>query len=211
MDDIDACDTRATTRPLVDAERLRDEVRRTYHHVADEPDGTHHFHTGRRLARRLGYPRGVVDQLPEEALESFAGIANPFSLRALGEGERVVDAGCGAGFDSFVAAGQVGPSGEVVGVDMTEAMIAKARRSAEALGLGNVTFREGLLECLPVQDGWADTVIANGALNLCADKRQAFAEIWRVLAPGGRLQFGDIANGRPVPPEAVAQIDLWTG
>ena len=196
---------------LVDPEALREEVRRKYREVARDPHGEHHFHTGRPLARLLGYPDDVLDALPERAVESFAGIANPFSLRRLEAGERVVDVGSGAGFDSFVAAAQVGLSGFVVGVDMTAEMLTKARDSAGALGLSNVAFREGLAEALPVPDGWADVVISNGVLNLCADKRAVFAEIHRVLARGGWLQFGDIANGRPVPPEALRQIDLWTG
>ena len=196
---------------LVDAESLRAEVRDKYRAVAVEPAGSYHFHTGRLLAARLGYESDVVDALPEAAVESFAGVANPFALRRLGTGERVVDVGSGAGFDSFVAAGQVGPGGSVVGVDMTPEMLAKSRATAERLGLASVEFREGLAEGLPVGDGWADTVISNGVINLCADKRAVFAEIFRVLRPGGVLQFADIANGRPVPAEALRDIDLWTG
>jgi arsenite methyltransferase len=134
-----------------------------------------------------------------------------FSLRTLARGERVVDIGSGAGFDSFVAAGQVGPDGRVVGVDMTPEMLAKSRETARAMGLRHVEFREGLAESVPVDDGWADTVISNGVINLCPDKRAVFEEIRRVLRPGGLLQFADIANGRPVPPEALRDIDLWTG
>jgi ubiquinone/menaquinone biosynthesis C-methylase UbiE len=132
-------------------------------------------------------------------------------LRPLAPGERVVDIGSGAGFDSFVAAAQVGPSGHVVGVDMTPEMLDKSRTTAEQLGCANVEFREGLAEQLPVEDGWADVVISNGVINLCADKRAVFTEVRRVLRPGGRLQFADIANGRAVPPEALRDIDLWTG
>jgi arsenite methyltransferase len=149
--------------------------------------------------------------VPERAVESFAGVGNPFALQSLDPGERVVDVGSGAGFDSFIAAGQVGPGGQVVGVDMTPEMLKKSRATAEALGFDHVEFREGLAEALPVEDGWADVVISNGVINLCADKKAAFEEIRRVLRPGGRLQFADIANGRPVPPEALRDIDLWTG
>jgi ubiquinone/menaquinone biosynthesis C-methylase UbiE len=126
-------------------------------------------------------------------------------------GERVVDVGSGAGFDSFIAAGQVGVSGEVIGIDMTPEMLTKSRRNAEELGATHVSFREGLAEALPVEDGWTDVVISNGVINLCADKQAALAEIHRVLRPGGVLQFADIANGRPVPLEALRDIDLWTG
>ncbi len=195
----------------VDAARLREEVQSKYRGVATAPRATYHFHTGRVAARRLGYDMSLVDSLPDRAVESFAGVGNPFELRALERGERVVDAGSGAGFDSFVAAHQVGTNGSVVGVDMTPEMLDKSTTTADVLGLQNVEFRKGLLEAMPVEDGWADVVISNGVINLCPDKRAAFSEIRRVLRPGGCLQFADIANGQPVPPEALRDIDLWTG
>jgi arsenite methyltransferase len=195
----------------VDVDVLRDQVREKYRAVAEAPDATYHFHTGRQLAVRLGYDPTVLDELPDRAVESFAGVANPFSLRPLQAGERVVDVGSGAGFDSFVAAHHVGPFGTVVGVDMTDEMLTKARATAEALGLAHVEFRPGFAEALPIEEGWADTVISNGVINLCADKRTVFDEIHRVLRPGGVLQFADIANGRPVRPEVLRDVDLWTG
>ncbi len=196
---------------LVEPEELRKQVRDKYREVATEPQRSFHFHTGRALAARLGYDAKAVEALPDRAVESFAGVGNPFSLRRLQAGEHVVDVGSGAGFDSFTAAGQVGAGGEVVGVDMTPEMLEKATATAVSLGLDQVEFREGLAEDLPVEDGWADVVISNGVINLCADKWAAFIEIRRVLRPGGWLQFADIANGRPVPPEALRDIDLWTG
>ena len=196
---------------LVDPAALREQVRGKYREVAVDPGASFHFHTGRYLARRLGYQDDLVAVLPDRAVESFAGVANPFSLHPLAAGEKVVDIGSGAGFDSFIAAGQVGPGGQVVGVDMTGEMLAKSRQTAAALGLAQVEFREGLAEALPVPDGWADVVISNGVINLCADKQTVFAEIHRVLRPGGRLQFADIANGQPVPEGALRDIDLWTG
>jgi len=195
----------------VDPVALREEVKSKYRDVARNPNGEHHFHTGRPLARRLGYDPALVDSMPDAAVESFAGVANPFSLRALEPGEKVVDAGSGGGFDCFVAAHQVGPQGKVVGVDMLPEMLEKSRTSAKLMGLKQVEFREGLLEQIPVQDGWADVVISNGVINLCADKKKTFSELWRVLRPGGKLQFGDIANGKPVPADALRDIDLWTG
>ena len=196
---------------LVDPEALRAEVRTKYREVAADPHRRFHFHTGRPLADRLGYDPEVVGALPDRAVESFAGVGNPFSLRALEPGERVVDVGSGAGFDSFIAADQVGASGWVVGIDMTEEMLAKSRETAEQMGVEHIEFREGLAEALPVEDGWADAVVSNGVINLCADKRAVFDEVFRVLRPGGWMQYADIANGRPVPPEALRDIDLWTG
>jgi SAM-dependent methyltransferase len=196
---------------LVDPEALREQVREKYREVAGDPHRAFHFHTGRPLAARLGYQQEAVDALPDRAVESFAGVGNPFSLRRLQAGEQVVDVGSGAGFDSFIAAGQVGSNGRVLGIDMTAEMLKKSRQTAEALGLGHVEFREGLAERIPVEDGWADAVISNGVINLCADKKAVFEEIHRVLKPGGWVQFADIANGRPVPPEALRDIDLWTG
>jgi SAM-dependent methyltransferase len=195
---------------FVDPEVLREQVRDKYREVAVDPDHAFHFHTGRGLAARLGYESDAVDALPDRAVESFAGVGNPFSLRHLSPRERVVDVGSGAGFDSFIAAGQVGAEGRVVGVDMTPEMLEKSRETADALGFEHVEFRDGLAESIPVRDRWADAVIANGAINLCADKMKVFEEIHRVLRPGGWVQFADIANGRPVPPEALRDIDLWT-
>jgi SAM-dependent methyltransferase len=194
----------------VDPAALREEVKSKYREVAENPHGSFHFHTGRRLARRLDYDMSVVDAMPDSAVESFAGVANPFALRPLQPGERVVDAGSGAGFDCFIAAHQVGAEGRVVGIDMLAEMLARSRAAAEQMGLENVEFREGLIEDMPVGDGWADVVMSNGVINLCADKRGAFQEIWRVLRPGGWLQFADIANGKPVPESALRNIDLWT-
>jgi len=128
----------------------------------------------------------------------------------LTEGERVIDAGSGVGFDCFIAAGQVRPEGRVVGIDMTEEMIEKSRATARELGLDNTEFREGLLEDMPVKDGWANVVISYGVFNLCADKRWVFSEVMRVLRPGGHLQFADITNGKPVPEAAISNIDFWT-
>lgn len=200
-----------TYEPVVDPDTLRDRVRGKYREVAVAPGGSFHFHTGRAAAHRLGYDDERVAALPDAAVESFAGVGNPFALRRLEPGERVVDVGSGAGFDSFLAAGHVGPGGRVVGVDMTPEMLAKARATAAELGMDHVEFRQGLAEELPVEDSWADVVISNGVINLCPDKRAVLEEIRRVLRPGGHLQFADIANGKPVPEAAVRDIDLWTG
>lgn len=194
----------------VDPRSLREEVKNKYRDVARDPGGEYHFHTGRALAKRLGYDQVVVDAMPDAAVESFAGVANPFVLRHLAAGEKVIDAGSGAGFDAFVARGQVGAAGHIIGIDMLPEMLTKSRATAQGMGYGNMEFREGLLEEIPVADNWADVVISNGVINLCADKKLVFDELWRVLRPGGHLQFGDIANGKPVPESAVSNIDLWT-
>jgi SAM-dependent methyltransferase len=195
----------------VDPEALRGQVRDKYREVAPDPQGRFHFHIGRSLAARLGYDLAAVDSLPDRAVESFAGFGNQYSLRRLRAGEGVVDVGSGAGFDSLMAAGQVGPEGRVVGVDMTAEMLRKSRETAEALGVPRWSSGKAWPRRLPVEDGWADVVISNGVVNLCADRRAVFKEIRRVLRPGGTLAFADIANGRSVPPDALRDLDLWTG
>jgi SAM-dependent methyltransferase len=195
----------------LDTVALREAIQAEYAEVAEHPDKGFHFHTGRPLARLLRYEDAWLAGIPEASIASFAGTGNPFGVGALRPGERVVDVGCGAGIDSLIAATMVGPQGRVLGVDMTPAMLAKARRAAAAGGFANVEFREGYGEALPVPDGWADVVISNGVLNLMPDKAAALAEMARVLAPGGRLQLGDILVQKAVPEGAKRDIDLWTG
>jgi SAM-dependent methyltransferase len=176
-----------------------------------DPGRGFHFHTGRRLAKIVEYEDAWLTGIHETAIESFAGTGNPFSLGALAQGERVVDVGSGGGIDSLIAARMVGPEGAVIGVDMTPAMLERARRAADEAGIRNVEFREGLMEDLPVEDGWADVVISNGVLNLTPDKGRALAEMNRVLKPPGRIQIGDILVARAVSAESKKKIDLWTG
>ncbi|MEX2598844.1 MAG: methyltransferase domain-containing protein, partial [Dehalococcoidia bacterium] len=197
--------------PEISIDVLRQAIQDEYEAVARQPDQGFHFHTGRPLARMLNYQDEWLEGIPEEAIESFAGTGNPFSLGQLQPGEHVVDMGSGAGFDSLIAAKMVGPSGQVTGVDMTPAMLGKARRAAADAGLANVTFAEGYAESLPVPDGWADVVISNGVLNLVPDKPAALREMARVLRPGGRLQIGDILVQKQVPNSAKEDIALWTG
>jgi ubiquinone/menaquinone biosynthesis C-methylase UbiE len=159
----------------------------------------------------LGYRDKWLKGLPEGSIASFAGTGNPFRIGQLHPGERVVDVGCGAGIDSLIAAKMVGPDGLVIGVDMTEAMLEMARKSALEAGSSNVEFRAGLAESLPVPDDWADVVISNGVLNLVPAKLVALQEMARVLKPTGRLQIGDILVQQAVPEDAKQQIDLWTG
>jgi SAM-dependent methyltransferase len=195
----------------LDINNLRAAIRKEYEAVALAPDEGFHFHTGRPLARLVGYEEAWLDGIPELSIESFAGTGNPFSLGELQPGERVLDIGSGAGIDSLIAAKMVDPSGRVVGIDMTQAMLDKARWAAAEAGIDNVEFREGYGENLPVPDDWADVVISNGVLNLMPDKLGALREMARVLKPNGRLQIGDILVQKAVPESAKHKIDLWTG
>jgi SAM-dependent methyltransferase len=203
--------TQAFSPAPVDVDRLRAEIRLKYREVATTPERGFHFHTGRPLAAMLDYPLDVVDALPAGVVESFAGVNNPFSMGDLRPGETVLDVGSGAGFDAILAARMVGPTGRVIGVDMTPEMRAKAAANARLVGLTNVEFREGLAEALPVDDASVDVVISNGVLNLCPDKLAAYRELFRVLKPGGRLQIADVVVQKAVPSTAVVDIDLWTG
>lgn len=197
--------------PKVNIKVLRSAIRAEYRDVAVNPQKGFHFHTGRPLAKILGYDDELIKIVPESSVNSFAGTGNPFSLGTIRPGERVVDVGCGAGFDSLIAAHMVGNSGGVISIDMTPEMLQKAQGASEVAGLNNVDFREGVAETLPVDDKWADVVISNGVVNLCPDKLAVFREMYRVLKPGGRLQIADILVEKPVPEEAKESIDLWTG
>lgn len=195
----------------LDLDELRRAIQDEYALVATAPDHGFHFHTGRRLGRILGYEDVWLDGVPEETVASFAGTGNPFSAGVLTSGERVVDVGCGAGIDSLIAAGMVGPEGAVVGVDMTPAMVERATLSARQGGYSSVRFHQGVAEALPVEDGWADVVISNGVLNLFPDKLGGLQEMARVLRPGGRLQIGDILVQKSVGEKAKRDINLWKG
>jgi SAM-dependent methyltransferase len=195
----------------VDRDELRRRISEKYRDVAVNPALGFHFHTGRPLARMLGYPDAVIDLLPPGTVDSFAGTGNPFLFGDLAAGETVLDIGCGAGFDTLIAARQVGLGGRVISVDMTEEMRSKARDGAHALRFSNVDVREGYAESLPVADGSIDVVISNGVINLCPDKQAVFREMSRVLKPGGRIQVGDILVHREVPQDAKDDIELWSG
>jgi arsenite methyltransferase len=195
----------------LDVGTLREAIREEYAEVANYPTKGFHFHTGRPLARILEYRDEWLEGIPESSIESFAGTGNPFSLGELRPGERAVDVGCGAGMDSLIAGRMVGPEGRVIGVDMTQAMLEKARGAANETGLENVEFHQSYAEELPVPEGWADVVISNGVLNLMPDKAAVLDEIVRVLKPDGRLQIGDILVQKAVPESAKRKIDLWTG
>jgi SAM-dependent methyltransferase len=193
----------------VDVDELRDKVKVMYRAVAQEPQGEFHFELGRVLAERLGYPPGELDGVPAEAIESFAGVGYHLGLAATGAGERVVDLGSGAGMDTFLVARPAGAGGEVVGVDMTEEQLAKARALAARDGFSNVRFEQGYIEEAPVDDASADVVISNGVINLCDDKPAVFREIARMLKPGGRMAISDIVTERQLTEAIVCDVNLW--
>jgi SAM-dependent methyltransferase len=195
----------------LDVTLLRSEIQRTYADVSTQPDREFMFPTGRAWALDLGYPQDLLARVPEASCESFAGVANPFSMGALQPGEDVLDVGCGAGMDSLVAAQMVGPAGSVTGVDMTPEMVAKAHGSIAEMGLGNVRIVEGSAEHLPFDDASFDVVISNGVIDLIPDKDAVFSEVVRVLRPGGRIQLADVTIQQPVSEEGQRNIDLWTG
>ena len=194
----------------IDIGLLKSEIRKTYAAVSQEPERDYVFPTGRAWAQDLDYPPELT-QVPDSVVESFAGVANPFSLGRLEPGERVLDVGSGAGTDSLVAGLMVGLEGSVTGLDMTPEMLAKARAGAAELGLERVTFLEGEAERLPFADESFDVVISNGVVDLIPDKDAVFSEIHRVLAPGGRIQIADVTIQQPVSDEGKRNIDLWTG
>ena len=195
----------------LDVDLLRSEIQRTYASVSNDPGREFMFPTGRAWAEDLGYPAELLARVPETSCESFAGVANPFSLGVLDPGEDVLDIGCGAGMDTLVAAQMVGADGYVTGIDMTPDMAAKARRSAAEMGLANVTIVDGSAEELPFADAGFDVVISNGVIDLIPDKEAVFSEIARVLRPGGRIQLADVTIQRPVSEEGRRNIDLWSG
>jgi arsenite methyltransferase len=194
----------------IDVQLLKSEIKKTYASVSAEPDRDFIFPTGRAWADDLRYPDELAG-VPEAAVESFAGVANPWELGRLAPGERVLDLGSGAGTDSLIAAQMVGERGHVTGIDMTPEMLAKARAAAAEMGVTNVEFVESEAEQLPFPDESFDVVISNGVIDLIPDKDAVFAELFRVLAPGGHIQIADVTIQNPVSAEGRRNIDLWTG
>jgi SAM-dependent methyltransferase len=201
----------STTDIPVDVDVLRGEIRKTYTEVSTEQDREFIFPTGRSWAQELGYPEPELSRVPDASVESFAGVANHWTLGRVAPGEVVLDLGCGAGTDLLIAAQMTGPSGRAIGVDMTTAMLERTRASAADMGLENVAVHETLIETLPLEDASVDLVISNGVIDLVPDKEAVFDEIDRVLRPGGRLQIADVVIHHEVSEDARKRIDLWTG
>jgi len=195
----------------VDVDVLREEIRKTYTDVSTTPDQGFIFPTGRAWAQDLGYPEPELSRVPDATVESFAGVANHWTLGRIDPGSVVVDLGCGAGTDLLIAAQMTGPDGRAIGVDMTSTMLTRVRESAAEMGLTNVELHETLIEQLPLEDASVDVVISNGVLDLVPDKEAVMDEIDRVLRPGGRVQFADVVIHREVSEDARGRIDLWTG
>jgi SAM-dependent methyltransferase len=195
----------------VDVDLLREEIRRTYTDVSTDQRQEFIFPTGRAWARELGYPEPELSRVPDATVESFAGVANHWLLGDIEPGSVVLDLGCGAGTDLLIAAQNTGSGGRAIGVDMTSAMLERAAASAREMGLANVQVHEALIETLPIDDASVDVVISNGVIDLVPDKEAVFAEIDRVLRPGGRLQLADVVIHTEVSEDARERIDLWTG
>jgi len=195
----------------VDVGILRDEITKTYTEVSTAPGRDFIFPTGRAWAEELGYPQPELARVPEATVQSFAGVANLWSLGRIEPGSVVVDLGCGAGTDLLIAAQMTGPDGRAIGIDMTDSMLDRARAGAQAMGMTNVELDYGLIEDLPLADESVDVVISNGVIDLVPDKDAVFAEIDRVLRPGGRLQLADVIIHTEVSEDARKRIDLWTG
>jgi 2-polyprenyl-3-methyl-5-hydroxy-6-metoxy-1,4-benzoquinol methylase len=193
----------------VDARQLRAKVKEMYKSVAEQPQGTFHFEMGRELAQRLGYPAAQLDRLPVQAIESFAGVGYHLGLATLAPGERVLDMGSGSGTDAFLAWLGVSSGGQVIGIDMTDEQLAKARRLAADAGFAGVGFEKAYIEEVPVETGSVDVVISNGVINLCADKQAVLTEIARVLKPGGRMAISDIVTEKQLTEAIICDVNLW--
>jgi arsenite methyltransferase len=202
----------ATTCPLgFNIDKLRQLVRAEYDRVAREPDGKFHFHRGPQYAARmLRYDERELSTIPEESTACFAGVGNPHRIGPIAAGETILDIGCGAGVDLLLAAKRIGPVGRAIGVDMTPAMIERAKAAALKTGLWKtVKIRRGIAEDLPIETDTIDVVISNGVLNLSANKVRAFSEVFRVLRPGGRFYLADVVVQRELSLDARSDVDLW--
>ena len=197
------------SRTVVDAADLERRVKDMYTQVALEPQARYHFEMGREMASRLGYTKEELDAAPAASIESFAGVGYYFGLANLRAGEHVVDLGSGSGMDSFIAAHKVGVNGQVTGIDMTDAQLAKAERLGQEHAFRSVHFRRAFIDATGLSDRCCDVVISNGVINLSPDKDAVFREAARLLRPGGRLALADIVTGVPLPETVSCDATLW--
>jgi len=188
---------------------LEGKVKAMYRDVAENPHGEFHFEMGRALAERLGYRPADLDRIPAEAIDSFAGVGYYFHLLGDMDGARVLDLGSGSGMDTFVASRIAGPTGTVIGLDMTDSQRAKAETLRQRDGFRNVTYVKGYIDATPFEDGSFDVIISNGVINLAVDKPQVFREISRLLRPGGRLALADIVTDVSLPESISCNTTLW--
>lgn len=198
-----------TSIKKVDSAALEQKVKKMYSDVALNPAGEYHFEMGRDLAEKLGYEKKDLDLIPAEAIESFAGVGFYFDMADLKEGDLVLDLGSGSGMDTFIAALKVGTSGKATGVDMTDEQLVKAERLRKEHQFTNVSFCKSYIETLPFPDGSFDVVISNGVINLSPEKEKVFAEVSRVLKPGGRMVIADIVTEKQLPENITCNSTLW--
>lgn len=195
---------------MVTEAQIKDAIRKKYAAVAASPEGKFGYPTGREGAAALGYEQVLIDGAPAALLRSFCGVGNPFSLGKVSPGHTVLDVGCGAGFDLYVAGRLVGASGRVCGIDLTSEMVDRARQNLAEASLDNFEVLQVSSEEIPFNDYTFDSVISNGVINLSTNKQQLFMEIFRVLKTGGKLQFADVVLEKDIPATMAGSLEAWS-
>jgi len=190
-------------------EQLREKVRGAYSAAAERPQGSHVFPVGRQFAESLGYPKRLLANLPSDCVDAFAGVSNVSVFADIPEGKTVLDLGCGAGMDALIAAQRTGPKGKVIGLDFSEAMLGRARRSLGEAGLTNVVFCQGDAESLPIQTDSIDVALVNGIFNLNLRREAIFRELARVVRTGGAIYAAELVLSKPLPSEKEPSESDW--
>lgn len=194
---------------MINMQQLRLGVCRAYSAVAQQPEADHPFRVGRAFADALGYPRNLLDRLPAAVVEAFTGVSNVSIFAEIPEGASVLDLGCGAGLDSLIAAQRVGPRGQVIGIDFSQAMLARASCAAESAGLHNVKFGQAEAEHVPLDSASVDIAMVNGIFNLNLAREAIFSELARVVRSGGTVYAAELILGERLPPEVQANATDW--
>ena len=195
--------------PELNKQELELKVKEMYTKVAQKPFEQYHFEMGRNLAEKLGYLGNDLNKIPQESIDSFAGVGYYFDLAAIKEGEKVLDLGSGSGMDSFIAALKVGKNGKIVGLDMTDAQLEKAEKLGKQNNFSNVFFQKGYIELLPFKENSFDVVISNGVINLSPNKGKVFKEISRVLKQAGRMAISDIVSEKQLSEGISCNTTNW--